>query len=827
MPEISRATRTLTYKTLVCIAIGLAGFALNFWPINVDLEGGHRASFMIGLVFPMIVALAWGWKYGLLSATVGMACQSGWFLWGIEPHTLISLPPLTLWIVWHGWCGQKQRRTGSRWWSPYLAEIPFRVLYSVLLYSIFKWMWASDPASDSFVPLRVVKFIIAKDVLNAYVVLLLADAVMSFGVVKKVLMLGKSPGQRGQSYIVATSVLLGFHFWIVDSLLDHFIFRMGEKSFLDVLALDVPPHELYVRSFFLFGCLIGGLLVSKFVLRQREDEEALNVSENLLASIIDQTPFSTLVTDARGDCVHQNPACRELFGVGSSKSAMDNYNLFSDPMIKEQGLLHDIEQVFKRGHTARFAIDYDTSRVPTIDADEAARPVLNVTIFPIKDPSGRVVNAVVQHEDITERIRAQEGLEQANQRLKALATTDELTGLCNRRHFLERLDEECKRAKRYGTDLALLMLDVDLFKTINDTYGHAFGDLVLIEAAAVLAHEARNSDVVARYAGDEFMVLMPNATAANALTAAERIRERMTSRNISDGKRAVRGSFSMGISSTDTGTDCSPGSLVSLADEALYAAKQAGRDCVMTWDQVPGDQRAEALLKKQAIEEFQERLDEISHQARQTFVESIQSLTQALEARDHYTKSHSENVTRYAVGIARTMGLGPEEIHVIRRAAMVHDVGKIGLPDSILNKPGRLTPDERRIMEQHVLIGVRILAQLRFLDREVSIVRHHHERCAGSGYPDGISGQMIPLGAQVLAVADAFDAITSDRCYQKARSVAEAVTILAQESGKQFAPDVASALIEWVSDTSRTTGRKGDTTVTDILATERAITEAF
>lgn len=197
---------------------------------------------------------------------------------------------------------------------------------------------------------------------------------------------------------------------------------------------------------------------------------------------------------------------------------------------------------------------------------------------------------------------------------------------------------------------------------------------------------------------------------------------------------------------------------------------------------------------------------------------SIRGLVHAQEARDPFAKCHSENVARFAVGIARTMGLDPQQVSTIRRAALIHDVGKIGVPDGILWKPGALTPAERRLMQEHVVAGVRILDQMRFLEREIPIVRHHHERYDGRGYPDNISGEAIPLGSRILAAADALDAITADRPYRAARPVPETLQVFLEEAGRQFDPLVVDALIQWVCRVRQRLGGTGDVTVADLLA---------
>jgi putative nucleotidyltransferase with HDIG domain len=260
-----------------------------------------------------------------------------------------------------------------------------------------------------------------------------------------------------------------------------------------------------------------------------------------------------------------------------------------------------------------------------------------------------------------------------------------------------------------------------------------------------------------------------------------------------------------------------PEALLRLAEEALHAAKHAGRNCTRTMGQIVRDSQEAAAIDREAVSSLQRQVERLSCESREMLVQSVRSLVRAVEARDPYTKHHSENVTQYAVAIAQTLGLGEEATAPIRRAAMIHDVGKIGVPDAILCKRGPLPLDERRVMEQHVIVGVCILEQLRFLDREVPMVRHHHERWAGQGYPDGIAGQGIPLGARILAVADAFDAITSDRPYRQARPVAEALKILQEEAGRQFDPGVVEALVQWVRDISQADGDPGDLMAADLL----------
>ncbi|MGB2796491.1 MAG: diguanylate cyclase [Phycisphaerae bacterium] len=409
-------------------------------------------------------------------------------------------------------------------------------------------------------------------------------------------------------------------------------------------------------------------------------------------------------------------------------------------------------------------------------------------------------------------------MEKANRRLEELATTDELTGLANRRRFMEAIGLETERARRYGSDLALAMIDVDGFKAINDACGHVFGDRVLVEVARALEKGARATDVVARYGGDEIIILMPNTDAQAAVSAVERIRRRIAGRVVSDGQRSLEVTISAGISALDSkDRTAGPDLLIRQADEALYAAKHGGGNVAKTWNEIARDRTEGGADEATRVEDLRRKVAGLSLQSKEMFVQSLWGLVHALEARDAYMKAHSASVTRYAVAIAETLELDPEETGVIRRAAMVHDIGKIAVPDSILQKRGPLDDHERCIMQGHVLAGVKIIDQMHFLERETPIVRHHHEYWNGGGYPDGISGEAIPLGARILAVADAFDAITSDRVYRKARSVSEALQVLIEESGRQFDARVVDAMVKWILEIGRELGKESDLAVADLL----------
>jgi diguanylate cyclase (GGDEF)-like protein len=399
------------------------------------------------------------------------------------------------------------------------------------------------------------------------------------------------------------------------------------------------------------------------------------------------------------------------------------------------------------------------------------------------------------------------------QQARLTSLTDPLTGVGSRRLHEDKLQEECDRARRYKRPFSVAIIDVDHFKMINDVLGHAVGDEAIRKLADCVRREKRAPDILSRYGGDEFVLLLPETRAADASILLERVRAKVQQICLDQGMSLA---VSCGIAESFPDTDDVPGDVMRRADLALYEAKNGGRNCVKVWDQGMARLINAGELEIEKIKRLQRRVMGLSEKAEKVFMESIWSLVQALEAKDTYARKHSENVVAYAVGIARTMELGPKYVDLIHRAAMIHDVGKIGIPDAILLKPDHLTPHERHIVEQHPLIAVRILEKMSFLENEIAIVRHHHEKWNGQGYPDGLARTAIPLGARIVAVADTFDALTSTRSYHASRSVAEALHLLKDACGYDFDLTVVVAMAAWVEEVAKRLG----TTVECLVAND-------
>ena len=399
------------------------------------------------------------------------------------------------------------------------------------------------------------------------------------------------------------------------------------------------------------------------------------------------------------------------------------------------------------------------------------------------------------------------------QQARLTSLTDALTGVGSRKLLEEKLQAECERAARYKRPFSVAIVDLDHFKMINDTLGHAAGDDAIRKLSACMKKEKRIPDVLARYGGDEFVILMPETQAIDGRILMERIRTKIAQVRLDQGMTPT---ISCGIAESNTERN-DPREVMRRADMALYDAKNAGRNCTKLWDPSMARVLTTTEIELDKIKTLQRRIAGLSEKAEKMFMESIWGLVQALEAKDPFAKCHSENVMHYAVNIARTMDLGPKHVDLIRRAAMIHDIGKIGVPDAILAKPNDLTPSERKVIEQHPIIAVRILEKMSFLEREIAIVRYHHERWNGQGYPDGLARTAIPVGARVIAVADTFDALTTCRAYHEPRSIAEALHLLTDSAGYELDPDGVNAMLTWCKTLAVQYGKSLDALTLDDL----------
>jgi len=362
------------------------------------------------------------------------------------------------------------------------------------------------------------------------------------------------------------------------------------------------------------------------------------------------------------------------------------------------------------------------------------------------------------------------------------ANTDGLTGLYNHRHFHESLEHEIARGARFGTVFSVIMLDIDLFKAYNDVYGHLAGDQILRKIGELIRSSIRSMDVAFRYGGEEFTVILPEARLDDACKVAERIRKAIETKASS---KPIPATVSLGVASWPS-DGVMREEIVGCADAALYRAKQTGRNrtCLSSDIVKPGTTA------------IGEELD-----AGLGALNIIYALAATVDAKDHYTYGHSKKVSEYAVALSEALSLPEDRIVTIRAAALLHDIGKVGIPDSILNKAGTLTEKEWEQIKAHPQVGVDILRHVINLVNCLPAILHHHERYDGNGYPAGLKGGSIPLEARILAIADAYDAITSLRPYHERLSPWQALEELKRCAVTQFDPELVDIFRKMIEPT--------------------------
>ena len=367
------------------------------------------------------------------------------------------------------------------------------------------------------------------------------------------------------------------------------------------------------------------------------------------------------------------------------------------------------------------------------------------------------------------------------------ARRDELTGLLNRKCFVETLMEQT--AKLGEKSLALVILNVDDFKLYNQLYGNQKGDAALQRIAQIIRASVGENGFVARYSGKEFAIILPEYDIYSAKNLTENICRQVKNINAKTDNYALKMlTLSCGICAIPY-TASTMDELIYNADMAVYHVKHTGKNAIMIYsageveNQNSGGEAGRSGYKDSAYSEY---------------ASTIYALTAAIDTKDHYTFSHSKNVAYYAGELARAYGLNSECIEIVKEAGLLHDIGKIGIPENILNKPGILTEEEYEIMKGHVENSIGIIRHLPSLDYVIPAVIGHHERYVGKGYPRRIAGENIPIMARILCIVDSFDTMVSKRSYKRSMPVEQALCILKEEAGRQFDPNLVPIFVNLV-----------------------------
>lgn len=436
---------------------------------------------------------------------------------------------------------------------------------------------------------------------------------------------------------------------------------------------------------------------------------------------------------------------------------------------------HDISRE-SRFQTAKYHLEHglrSIAYIPLIMNDEV---IGNLVVASCQPNAYRE-----RHLKLLEELATQIAVSVENARLYAKveekARTDELTGLLNRRSLDELIISEISRHSRYGGVFSLIILDLDSFKDFNDSFGHLAGDKLLKQVGSIIKKTIRTADQAFRYGGDEFAILLPQTAIEAAYQVAERVRKRVASEMNTS---FIPVTASIGLASWPA-DGVGPNEIIATADTALYHAKRSG-----------GNQTCRAsgtmLVADEAIVDGWTREESES-------ASTIYALAATVDARDHYTRSHSKRVNEYAIALAKAINLQPLEISRLSTCAFLHDVGKIGISDEILNKPSKLNDEEWKTIKTHPQLGAAIIGHAPHLAPCVPGILHHHEKYDGTGYPKGLKGEEIPLEARILAIADAFAAMTCRRNHSKIFTSEEAIAELKRCAGTQFDPNLVNVFV--------------------------------
>jgi diguanylate cyclase (GGDEF)-like protein/PAS domain S-box-containing protein/putative nucleotidyltransferase with HDIG domain len=494
------------------------------------------------------------------------------------------------------------------------------------------------------------------------------------------------------------------------------------------------------------------------VTTMRAAEAAGRASEERFRVLAAAAPVGIYITGIDGSLIYANDRWQQIYGLKDGEVLGEHWVESIHP--------DDREEVFAQWNEA---IETGNEYVATLRLRKSDGTEAWVTSRgkPMHDEHGAVVGYVGTDDDVTDRVRATHELERLSQ-------TDALTGLANRRRMHEQIAAAVEAARAAGAPSSgVIMLDVDHFKEVNDVYGHHAGDAVLAETAERIAASLAPGEEAGRWGGEEFIVLVQNVPDVETLSrTADRIRNQISATPISAAGAPLTIRASAGAALTAPSVE-SGSILVDRADRALYAAKRRGRDRTVSFDQVG---RGDMATDEAPV------------------LRIARGLALAATIREGMSELHFQQVADLAVQIAETLGLADGLVMRCRLGGLLHDVGKLAIPDRILAKRGPLDEDEWTIMRGHAEIGAQMIARVGGLDAAIEAVRHHHERYDGTGYPEGLEGDSIPIEARIVAAADAYSAITTDRSYARGRDQAEALDEIERSAGTHLDPIVAYAV---------------------------------
>ena len=571
--------------------------------------------------------------------------------------------------------------------------------------------------------------------------------------------------------------------------------KLGKKvigSLCAVYQKDFVPSEDDMR---LVSVIAAGVEVEE---RRAHAKEQIKEGESFLSSVFSSIQDGISVLDKDYNIMRVNPTMEKWYAHNMplvGKKCYEAYHCRST-----QCEMCPSKNTLKNGKAAYEVVTRSGTKGESIG-------YMDLYSFPLIDAvTGKMTGVIEYVRDITKRKRAEDDLQKvnrdlltSNKKLNQLSLRDLHTGLYNHRYLGEIIDAEFFRSKKLNSPMGVIMLDVDYFKSINDTYGHHFGDMVLKQLAQQLKTMTRQYDVVIRFGGEEFVIMSPGTDRAHALMLAQRILEAIGLHNFGNAKTSVKLKVSIAAVSYPEDKVANAMDLIKLSEQLLARAKEEGGNRIYSSiDKGSSSESAQCHDKSSDVITLQKKLDKLHREANESLIESIFAFAKTIKVKDQYTGEHVERTVKYATDIAKALYLPSSDIEMVHQAAMLHDLGKIGISESVLNKKTKLTKKEIEEIRKHPRIAADILRPIHVLTAIIPLILYHHERWDGKGYPNRLKGEDIPLGARIVAIADVYQALISKRPYRKAFSKAKALQIIKEASGTQFDPHIVKVFLDVV-----------------------------
>lgn len=542
------------------------------------------------------------------------------------------------------------------------------------------------------------------------------------------------------------------------------------------------------------GKIIAHLSSGEDVTDRELKDAKLNEAEKKYRGLYESVIDGIVMTDVQGRILECNKAYRDMLGYTEEEIKKLTYQQMTPE--KWHKMEEDIvkNQILARGYSDEYEKEY-------IKKDGTVFPI-SIRVWSINNEEGKPVGMWGFVRDITDRKQAENEREalykellKSNKKLRQAVLKDSYTGLYNYRYLQEIIDMEFHRAKRHALPLSLIMLDIDYFKSINDVYGYKFGDSVLKQLARQLKKIIRRCDIPIRSGGEEFVIISPATNRSEALVLAQRLFDALSLYDFGDKRHTVKLKLSLVVATYPDDKITKGADLINLAVKILNKAKEYGGNKVYSSIDIEKEKPLIEKEKKANVTLLKRKIEKLTKQTQENLIEAVFAFAKTIKLKDHYTGEHAERTVYYATEVTRKLGLSKEEIERVRIASILHDLGKIGINEKVLLKKSRLTKKEFEVIKKHPQIGADIIRPIQFLHDVIPLIFYHHERWNGKGYPSGLKAEEIPLGARIIAIADVYQALISDRPYRKAYSKKKAIRIIKDGSGTQFDPKIVDIFL--------------------------------